>query len=256
MTLANLKKYSYFLRKFRNSLQLISAMRNNTPCGQAVLWNGTRLVHPENRSGFAGTILEVWYERCYTTNGFYTPKDGDVIMDVGAHVGLFSLLMTAMNPSCRVVAFEPSTENYPCLTYNLCSAVGSVQAHNMALGGECAWGTAVAKTDRSIDHQIQIVSDESKENAIQIITLNDACTIADAPQFALLKMDIEGHEHDVFHSASDETINRFDRIVMEYHDHLRPGTLKLVKRRLEPFYDIQVEPTEDRGYGVLLATKK
>ena len=78
----------------------------------------------------------------------------------------------------------------------------------------------------------------------------------DTDQVALLKLDAEGAEYDAFSAATPETLRSFQRIAMEYHDNLRPGTLDLLRRKLEPSHDLIVEPTFDRGYGILLATRR
>ena len=77
----NLKKYLYLTATFRNSVELIRAFRNTSGCHTAVLWNGIRIVHPADRDGLVGTILELWKDRCYTPRGFYTPRSGDQIVE-------------------------------------------------------------------------------------------------------------------------------------------------------------------------------
>ena len=72
----------------------------------------------------------------------------------------------------------------------------------------------------------------------------------------MLKMDVEGAEHDAFASATPSVLESFQRIAMEYHDNLRPGTLQLIQQRLKNTHDVVVEPTFDRGYGVLYAKLK
>ena len=68
-----------------------------------------------------------------------------------------------------------------------------------------------------------------------------------------LKMDVEGAEHDAFDCASQETIDRIDRVAMEYHDNLVPGTLSLLLDRLGGTHSVTVKPVDERGYGILLA---
>ena len=47
-------------------------------------------------------------------------KPGDAFIDVGAHVGFFSMIAAALvGPAGRVVAFEPNAENYASLRNNV-----------------------------------------------------------------------------------------------------------------------------------------
>lgn len=46
-------------------------------------------------------------------------RDGDVLYDVGANIGLYSLYAAKLRPSCRVFAFEPESHNFSSLCKNL-----------------------------------------------------------------------------------------------------------------------------------------
>lgn len=90
-------------------------------------------------------------------------------------------------------------------------------------------------------------------DGFQVVTLGDVLDLADCQIVDLLKMDIEGAEHDVFVSASPELLRRFKRIAVEYHDNLRPGTLALLQERLSATHEIVDVEGSDEGYGILRA---
>jgi FkbM family methyltransferase len=252
MRIENIARYLFLVRTFRNGVDLARRYRAGLPAAEAVTWGGTRLVHPASRGGLAGTILEVWHEGCYT-RGFYRPAPGDVVVDAGAHVGMFSILVARACPGCRVVALEPFAENHACLVRNLASAGASnVTPHRIALGGAAGQGVMEAVGDRSIDHLLR--PGASGGDAVPIVTVDGLFDLAGCERLAMFKSDVEGAEHDAFAAASDGALARIDRIALEYHDNLRPGTLAVLKRRLAPTHDVAVRPTEDRGYGILYAT--
>lgn len=252
MQAANLARYLFLLRTFRNGPALIRAYRRGVPVGQAVLWNGARLVHPPDRVGLVGTLLEVWWDRVYT-KGFYRPLDGDVVVDAGAHVGLFSLLVARENPRCRVVALEPFAENYACLEANV-HALGArnVVVHRKALGGGPGVAAMRAVGTRSIDHVMEPASGDAGDR-VEVVGLEGVLALAGASVVALLKCDVEGAERDAFESADRATLSRFRRIALEYHDNLRPGTLALLQERLGPTHEVVVRPEPGQGHGLLLA---
>ncbi len=255
MTVSNLRRYAYLLRTFRNGVQLIRAYRSGSPCGLAVTWGGRRIVHPANRGGLVGTLLEVWYEDCYLGD-FYQPRPGDVVIDAGGHVGSFSLRVALRQPACRVITLEPFGENHACLLRNLTEfGARNVTPHQMALGGHAGLGRVRAVTNRSIDHLLEDAADGAPD-AVPVVTLDGLFGLAGADRIAMLKCDVEGAEHDAFESASPEALERIDRIALEYHDHLRPGTLQLLKDRLAPTHHLRIVPTFERGYGVLYAVRK
>ncbi len=43
----------------------------------------------------------------------------DVFIDVGAHYGYYSLLVSQTNPACQILAYEPSPQNYEILNRNI-----------------------------------------------------------------------------------------------------------------------------------------
>lgn len=252
----NLKCYLYLLSSFRNSPNMIRAFRGGTICSNAVLWNGVRLVHPADRRGMVGTILEVWREKCYTKNGFYTPQAGDQIVDAGAHVGLFSLAMAFANPQCHILALEPFPENYACLQQNILSAQAeNIQSLPYAVGANETLAYIEPVGERSIDHLLRS-SNSPERQPVHVVGLAEILNHLNTDHVAMLKMDIEGAEFDAFECANSNTLNCFERIAMEYHDNLRPGTLELLTKKLAPTHETRIEPTMDREYGVLFAKRR
>ena len=249
----NLLNYLYLARTFRNSGQLIRAYRSGPPCETAVMWNGTQLRHPAGRGGLVGTILELWKDQCYTPRGFYTPQPGDWIVDAGAHVGLFSLFMARQQPACHILALEPFAENYACLLRNVEAARATqVTPLPLALGGRCGHATMQPVGERSIDHLLQSES-TAEGQQVEVASLDDIRERIPSGKIAFLKLDVEGAEYDAFESVTQETLDNISRIAMEYHDNLRPGTLRLIQDRLAATHTLEVHPTWNRGYGLLLA---
>ena len=77
-----------------------------------------------------------------------------------------------------------------------------------------------------------------------------------AEEVALLKMDAEGAEEGAFSAADTGLIGRIQRIAMEYHDNLVPGTLSILRRRLSPTHELTVIPDPGAGHGRLFAVRK
>ena len=267
MQLSNLRKYAYLMRTFRNGAALVQSYRTGRPCEEAVLMDGTRLVHPPGRGGLVGTLLELWYERCYAPDGFYRPSPGDVVLDAGAHVGLFAIWLARECPACRVVALEPMAENHDCLLKNLAAAGATrVEPHRIALGPAAGWGRMESCTDRSIDHRLLGAesgdtgdppgADTVPADAVRSVSVGELVELSEADEIALLKADVEGAEYDAFADTPRHVWRRIAHIALEYHDHLRPGTLSLLRECLTPTHRLTVVPTEDRGYGVLYASRR
>lgn len=256
----NLPLYFYLLKNFRNGWSLIQNLRHGgwladgPPCAEIILRDGCRLTHPPHMGGFAGSLVELWYEQGYTKNGFYEPKDGDAIIDCGAHVGLFSIFIARRNPACRVIAFEPS-ENFDYLQRNV-AAVGvkNIEIHRLAAGKEYGWVHMVHSTGRSIDNRAEM-AERPDATAVKLIPLTELLAMAKKERIDFFKMDIEGSELDVMNAATRGALQRIERFGIEYHDNLVPGTLQRLQEILGPTHEMKVEPTP-HGHGLLTAWLK
>jgi hypothetical protein len=136
-----LRRLGSLLFSFRNGATLARGYLRKRPCGQAVCWDGTVISHPHTRRGLPETILKTWVDHDYTDN-FYQPARGDVVIDAGANIGLFSVWLARRHPGCRILAYEPFAENYRFLRQNIDAArLNCVEPYNAALGGVSALGT-------------------------------------------------------------------------------------------------------------------
>lgn len=253
MRFSNLRKYLFLMRKFRNFAALVQAYRHATPISQAVLWNGKRLLHPEGRGGFVGTILELWLDQVYT-RGFYCPRPGDVVVDAGAHVGLFTIFIARLEPRCRILAIEPYKENFKCLEANVKAlALENVSIHKVALGPHQGRGYMKDGGSRSIDHVLELGASTTGDS-VKVVTLEAIFDMACSERIALFKCDIEGSEADVLGAASANVLRRLEKIALEYHDNLRPGTLRALVSCLSKTHDLLIRPEPGQDHGLLLAT--
>jgi hypothetical protein len=111
--------YARILRTFRNGPGLVAAHHRRADCDRAVLWNGEVIENLPGRSGFVNTIVEIWGVQAYAAPEFYRPKNDDVIIDLGANLGLFARWALHCAPRARISAFEPFPENVPMLRRNV-----------------------------------------------------------------------------------------------------------------------------------------
>jgi len=64
-------------------------------------------------------------------------REGDTIVDIGAHVGVMSIYLAKTYPFIKVYAIEPDPFNYACLIRNLeLNGVTNVTAINTAVSGD------------------------------------------------------------------------------------------------------------------------
>jgi len=254
MYLKSVLQMGSLMLHFRNGRTLVQRMRASQPCDEIVLWDGTHIEHPHGRGGLLEAAIELWLEKVYT-GGFYRPSDGDVIVDAGANIGLFSIQIARQSRRCRVIALEPFAENFEYLQANVARArLGNVTCRETALGAALSRGHMQAVGDRSLDHVLRLDSNEG--NGVPVIPLSGLFDLAGTRDIDFLKVDIEGSEHDVFAAATPDVLRRFKRIAMEYHDQIVPGTLDLLRSVLAPTHEISIRPSSMKGCGILLARRR
>ena len=56
-------------------------------------------------------LKEVWIRKIYDQFGIKV-EEGDTVIDIGAHVGIFSIYAAELSKSGKVYAFEPFLENF------------------------------------------------------------------------------------------------------------------------------------------------
>jgi FkbM family methyltransferase len=145
------------------------------------------------------------------------------IVDVGAHIGMASILFALKYPSARIIAVEPEPANFAALVRNTApyKMITPIQAALWREDGEVTIGASGAHPKGAF----QIVQNGGRRvRAISMDTLMGETGIR---SIDLLKVDIEGAEIEVFESCP--WITNVQVIAIELHDRVRPGCSSAVK---------------------------
>ena len=178
--------------------------------------------------------VEDTYRLSWITSGFGSRP---VVIDVGAHIGSFSLAVTASLPGATVTAFEPAPTTFEYLRRNLASNGRSlVDAHQLAVAARA--GT-IEFTDNGAGSVLNgLTNPDGVVTTVRAVSVVDALDLA-GPTVDLLKFDAEGAEYDALLGTPVDDLTRVRRAVIEYHDvpghdwaelrdHLRAAGLEVV----------------------------
>lgn len=148
-------------------------------------------------------------------------QPGDVVIDIGAQVGIVSIYLAKKYPFLRIQAFEPSAQNYGHLMRNMiendvhfaatCEAVTG-DGREITLNGD--------PTSNSGGLSIYTQPNGHREK-VYSRTLKDIFEVRGIKRAKLLKIDCEGAEYEILQSAGPEILSKIDHLRGEFHTNAR-----------------------------------
>ena len=155
----------------------------------------------------------------------YQSADDHVIIDVGAHIGTFSLLASSKVKRGKVYAIEASEDSFNLLRINVAlNNATNISLHHLALADR--QGTCRLYYDRG-NWGSSTVSDHSR--GYEIVK---SCTLADflesnkIDKCHFMKLNCEGAEFPILLSTLGGFLQRFDVILVFYHCDLWTSNTK------------------------------
>jgi FkbM family methyltransferase len=216
---------------------------------------GGMVIHHSPLDDIAAQFYEIFVRQCYTGKGFYRPKRGHVVFDVGANIGLFALYLSARAPGIRIHCFEPSRATSTRLLQNVKAnaLIKQVRVHRFALYNTCRRKQLLPA--RSSPCASLFANDNTvsidRPTVVGCITLKKAFAMSRAKAIDFLKLDVEGAELEILDGATTHVLNKIRRIAIEYHSEIRPRSLGIIKRVLKQHgFSISLDTDWPYGHGL------
>jgi FkbM family methyltransferase len=174
-------------------------------------------------STWAADILDEFARGMYgLTELAFAP--GDVVVDVGAHIGGVSVILATLHPDIRIVAYEPSSSNFAMLSANLReNGITNVTPVRQAVMGEPGELT-LTWTSKATAGSTVGLSDAARRareaggwqsEVVQCVTLDDVFATHGIDRCSWLKLDCESAEWGIV--AKTGVLERVDRLSLELH---------------------------------------
>lgn len=146
---------------------------------------------------------------------------GDVILDMGANEGVFTIMMSKLFPEARIISLEPVDRTYRQLLSNLSLGnFSNVTTLRNGIGGSARTESIVVDSIYSGGSSAFMTPyPGSYVNTIKLITLEDVFDMFRIKRCKLMKIDIEGMEHEALLNTS--VLSKVDNIVAEIHINKR-----------------------------------
>lgn len=205
-------------------------------------------------------IAEIFKWKEYKASESIIKNNKNPILDVGAHIGVFSLYAKAINPEARVYALEPEKNNFDLLKKNLdANKFFDVKTFNIALA-ERTCKRDLFISDDNINHSLLPELGENQDLprvSIQAYSFGDFLSQQKILKVGLLKMDIEGGEYEILENMSSEDFSKIENIILEYHEYKGRSHKDLEKVLRQNGFSVQIFPSRfEKGLGFMFARNR
>ena len=199
------------------------------------------------------TLTNVWMINEYDIENFEIDTN-DTVIDIGAHIGLFSLLVSQLCKTGKILSFEPVRENFDLLVSNLkLNHVENVLPFNIAVSKNSGSLDLFLNNDQSAH---SIFSKSSESISVESTSLQKIFEENKIYSCKLLKLDCEGAEYEIIDSLPSEYLDKIQNMVIEYHlADTKPELVKSLILKIENAgFKIKTRPHYN-DMGLLIARK-
>ncbi len=237
---SNLRAFRNFRETFRDWPQFgLTTILGVPPVRVYRLRNGQKLWLRTRSADFV-IADEIMRQQIYTSTGCEIRPD-DVVLDIGAHIGIFSVFASQSGHRGLVVALEPHPDNFQLLLANLrlnnCCCVLPL---NLAAGGQEGQRPLFISSS-TVLHSFYV--DSAISLNVQTITLPQILARAKIRKVDFLKMDCEGAEYEILASVPERILKTTRVISLEYHEMSHERNREILCKFLrERGFNLRVNP--------------
>jgi FkbM family methyltransferase len=161
-----------------------------------------------------------------------------VVIDAGANVGVSAIVLADRFPG-RVLCMEPVPENCEWLRRNIeRNAVSRAEVLPIGLAGRSRRDWIWRDPEQSVSgHFDRELSPQSHHGLLgseaDFLSISDLLSRTGAKEVVLLKLDVEGAEHEIIDALDPTTARQIQQITMEVHDLDRGRNSRRMARKLQ-----------------------
>lgn len=253
----NLKFYFQIINTVKNFPIVLQNQMHRLKGGftELELRNGDKYQVRTNNSDINDIVLMYVLDSKFVNQLLSKLKPGQIVLDLGAHVGSFSIMAAKEFPELKFVAYEPSKDNFALLEENIkLNKRENIESQNSAIHTKT--GTSYFVTEGTSDSWKLVDSNEgySSYEEVKTTSLQDAAgKFIENKSLGFIKMDIEGAEFDVLENSKD-LLKQIPYLLLEFHPDPEIETFEESKARLKKFFeDLGLHVIGDNHYTLVIS---
>jgi len=199
-------------------------------------------------------LTNVWLIQEYFAPGFEINKN-DVVIDVGGHIGLFSIYASQFCTDGKIFSYEPIKENFHLLTKNIeLNRLQNVYPFNTAVS-KSVDDITIYLNDDEAGHSMFL--ETANYRKAKSTTLPEIFSDNNIDKCNFLKLDCEGAEYEIIETTPSKYFDKIDKMIIEYHmADTNPQLLENLKNKLSSLSYSLSSKTLFPDMGFLYAIKQ
>lgn len=193
-------------------------------------------------------FTEIWLDNIYLKK--FNLNSSSTIIDIGAHIGLFSIFASRKFKNSKIYSVEPNSENFDLFKENIrMNKIQNIKPFNFAVSSKNGSISFYINEKDSASHSI--FKNKGKLVNVKSCTLEKIIIDNKISTCDLLKMDCEGAEYDILLNTPNEILSRVNKIALEYEkiENVNYSEEDIItKLKKCGFQIIKFEPRNDYGY--------
>jgi|SRR6185437_6410384 len=166
----------------------------------------------------------------YAFDPQFSPK---TILDAGANIGMASIYFTQRYPDAKIIAVEPEPSNFALLCRNVKPYPAITPVHSALWNRDGEISVVAPEPGKMPRGTGEYITREGPGTLVRAVTMNTLMKEMGISTIDLVKIDIEGAEREVFEDC--RWLNATRCLMIEVHDHIRPGCTAAVQSAMQPF---------------------
>lgn len=160
-----------------------------------------RVLHLRSRADF--WMLKHFYDPNYRITDLPDNRVATII-DAGANIGVETLRFRHNHPDARIISIEPDAGNFNVLRQN-CLDDPKIETVNVALWSD---PTTLTLLEGHGNEAFHVTAGGGDGRQVEAISIEDILAKTGWPRISILKLDIEGAEHELFGTGADRWVDR------------------------------------------------